>query len=470
MLRRLAALAASVVLSAALSPGPAIAAETRAFAVCTDFSTGSLDAVDLATRVVTPDAAAIGADAVARWYQGKVYVVNRFGGDNIQVIDPSNGYATVRQFSVGNGSNPQDIAFVSPTRAYVSRYGSAAIAIVDPSTGAGLGSISLAGFADSDGLPEMARMVRVDRWLFVACQRLTDYVAANPSLIAVIDTQADTVYDVDPLTPGVQGIPLTLRNPVTTFELDRTRTRLLIGCAGDYGVNDGGVEAIDPVGLADLGVVVSEAALGGDLADIAVRDAHHAYALTGTGSESLLRSFDPTTGDTLRTIYRYPGGFSLPDMELDDRGELYVCRNDYVSPGLLVFATANDSLIAGPLATGLPPVAVTFDHATDAVLAVPPVARGAETAALEPPAPNPAHGATRITFALARAGATRLEVFDAAGRRVRTLADAPLAPGRHALVWGLESDARTPVRPGVYLVRLTQDGRSLGAARVAVVR
>ncbi|HUK62737.1 MAG TPA: hypothetical protein VLV15_05365, partial [Dongiaceae bacterium] len=125
----------AAVFALALLASPAAAAETKAFVVCTDFMTGSLGVADLATRAVTPDAAEIGSDAVARWYDGLLYVVNRYGGDNIQVIDPSAGYATLRQFSVGNGSNPQDITFVSPTKAYVSRYGSAAIAIVNPATG-----------------------------------------------------------------------------------------------------------------------------------------------------------------------------------------------------------------------------------------------------------------------------------------------------------------------------------------------
>ena len=46
------------------------------------------------------------------------------GQDNIQIIDPAQNYATVHQFSTGNGSNPQDISFVSPTKAYVTRLGS----------------------------------------------------------------------------------------------------------------------------------------------------------------------------------------------------------------------------------------------------------------------------------------------------------------------------------------------------------
>jgi hypothetical protein len=457
-------------LALVLVASPAVASETRAFVVCTDFMTGTLGVVDLATRAVTPDAADINSDAVSRWYNGLVYVVNRYGGDNIQVIDPSAGYATLRQFSVGNGSNPQDIAFVSPTKAYVSRYGSPSIAIVNPATGGSLGSISLAPFADSDGLPEMARMVRVGRWLFVACQRLTGFQPTNPSVIAVVDTQADTVFDADPLTPGVQAIPLTLRNPVTTFEFDRTRTRLLIGCVGAIGALDGGVEAIDPVALTDLGPVATEAVLGGDVADIALRDASHAYVIVSSGSDNVLRSWNPATGDTIGTLFHVGGGFSLPDMELDDRGELYVCWNDLITPGLVIFDAAADLKIAGPLSTGLPPVAVTFDHATDEVLAVSPAATPGPRVALSAAWPNPARSAVRLTLDLAAAGETRIEVWDVTGRRVRVLDTRSLPAGAQALAWDLTDDRHTPVHAGVYLVHATQRGASIGTARVVVVR
>src|SRR5205814_950471 len=100
-----------------LAAAAAHAADNRVFALTTDFSTGSLSVGDLDTRVVTKDVASVGSDAVARFYGGLLYVVNRFGGDNIQVIDPAQNYATIRQFSVGNGSNPQDIVFVGPTKA-----------------------------------------------------------------------------------------------------------------------------------------------------------------------------------------------------------------------------------------------------------------------------------------------------------------------------------------------------------------
>jgi DNA-binding beta-propeller fold protein YncE len=459
----LAALAAWLL---ALSGTAARAAETKAFALTTDFQTGSLTPVALDTRAATLDVASIGSDAMARWYQGLLYVVNRFGGDNVQVIDPAQNYLTVRQFSVGNGSNPQDIAFVSPTKAYVSRYGSASLLIVNPATGATGPSISLAGFADGDGLPEMARMVRMERWLFVACQRLTNFQASNDAVIVVVDTQADTVLDVDPGTPGVQGIPLTLRNPVTAFALDRARGRLLIGCAGMFGALDGGVEAIDPVAFSSLGVVLTETALGGDISDVLVREGGHGYALVTHSSSNALVSWDPVGGAVLDTLHTASGGFSLPDFEANDRNELWVCQNDFTQPGLLVFDMTTDLLVAGPINTGLPPVSVTFDGATDAVTGV-PVPTAPASITLSRPFPNPSRGPVALDWIGPVGAHPSFAVLDAQGRLVRRLASAKVNGGR--VTWDLRSDRGEHVSPGVYFIVEKSSVNPAGMRRLVVM-
>src|SRR5439155_24640240 len=60
-----------------------------------------------------------------------------------------------------------------------------------------------------------------------------------------------------------------------------------------------------------------------------------------------------------------PGGFSLADAALDDAGELYLCDNDMNAPGVFVFSAATGALLAGPLATTLPPVEVAFGASLD---------------------------------------------------------------------------------------------------------
>jgi DNA-binding beta-propeller fold protein YncE len=432
---------------------PASAAPGTAYVLATDYqSPGSLSAIDLATRAVSADVATVHSDPRLRVHGGLLYVVNRFGQDNVQVIDPAQGYATVRQFSVGNGTNPQDIAFASPTRAYVTRLGSPDLLIVNPQTGATLGAIALGALADGDGLPEMDRMRIVGRRLFVTLQRLVAFTPTDTSLVAVIDLDTDTLVDCDPAQPGVQGIRLAGTNPVTKLERDPQSGRLLVGCAGAYGVNDGGVAWIDPATLVSGDFAVTGAALGGDVLDVEFESPSRAYAIVSENFATRLVVFRPADGAVLDTLFA-PGGFSLADCERNDRGELYVCKSLITSPGVFVFDAASGSLLAGPLDTVLPPVEVAFDETELAAAANPAPTVG-------PPAhPNPARGPVRWTLRSESNGEISAQVFDAAGRWIRSVAAGVRTAGDHDLTWDLTDARGVRVRPGVYLIRSVAAGK-----------
>lgn len=455
-------------------------ASTHAYVLTSDYSNGGVSVADLATRAMTRDVATVYEDAVERWYQGKLYVVNRYGADNVQVIDPAAGYATIKQFSVGSGSNPQDIALVSPTRAYVSRLGSPDLLIVNPETGATLGSVSLAAFADADGNPEPARMTLVPPFLFVALQRLTNFQPQNAAMVAVVDTRADTLYDTDLATPGVQAITLPARNPVTTFTVlpegaPFPDLHLLIGCAGVYGAADGGIADIVVTGLAgnphpamtSAGLIATEAALGGDVVGVAYYLPDHSYAVVSDASfNTRLVAWDPRSGGVLGTVYD-PGGFSIADAAVNDRRELWVCDNGLGAPGVRVFRAGADSLLAGPLDAGLPPVGVTFDQLEDVPAGVP--APTPPAFALARPTPNPALRVAHLALATPRDTRVRVQVFDMAGRRVATLFDGIARAGTLALDWDLKDRSGNAVAGGVYVVQ-ADGGGARAAEKIVVMR
>jgi hypothetical protein len=472
---RLPLLVALPVLLALASPARAVA--TKGYILTTDYTSGTLSVVDLATRVITRDVATVSSDPVARCYRGLIYVVNRYGYDNIQVIDPQQGYATVRQFSVGNGTNPQDIAFASPSKAYVSRLGSPDLLIVDPSTGLERGVISLAAWADADGNPEPAHLAVVGDLLFIALGRLANFVPADTGLVVVVDMRADTVYDADPLTPGTQVVRLHSLNPGTDFAVlpgagPLSDSHLYIGCSGRWGAWDGGIEDIvvpardgQHAAIRSAGFVITEAALAGDVLEVIAGGGGHPYAIVSdAASNTSLVSWDPGTGSLLATLYA-PGGYSLSDAALDGRGELYVCNSNFAAPGLFVYEVGSDTRLAGPLATGLPPVQIVFDQDGSAA---PPAGPGGGAVALGCPAPNPARTLARLELTLTEPGPARVEVFDLVGRRVRSLADGPFAAGPTPIDWDLADGNGHRVAAGVYLVRAVAEGVTV--ARRLVVR
>lgn len=84
-------------------------------------------------------------------------------------------------------------------------------------------------------------------------------------------------------------------------------------------------------------------------------------------------------------------------------------------------------------------------------------------------APDPARDRTRFAFALTRAGAARLALYDLQGRLVRVLVDGWVGPGRHDVEWDLVGDGGASVGPGLYWARFDAEGRSF-TKRLTVLR
>jgi hypothetical protein len=145
-----------------------------------------------------------------------------------------------------------------------------------------------------------------------------------------------------------------------------------------------------------------------------------------------------------------------------------------------VYVTRNLGAVWYPLGTGMPMQAVfdltlhqpshTLVAAThgrsqwkisvaSVVVAVEPPATPSRLA-LSAPAPNPSRGPTRFALALSEPATVEVAVFDAAGRRVRTLFGGGAGPGPLALDWdGLDARGRR-AGAGVYFIRASAAGSS----------
>ena len=85
-------------------------------------------------------------------------------------------------------------------------------------------------------------------------------------------------------------------------------------------------------------------------------------------------------------------------------------------------------------------------------------------------APNPFNPQTTVTFELPTAAVASLDIYDAAGRRVRVLARGEsLAAGAHARTWNGRDDAGRDVPSGTYVCRLLADGMT-SSSRVTLLR
>jgi hypothetical protein len=345
-----------------------------AFVITSDRSTGSYSIVDIGSRATfnNIDRGGIHSDAIARVFNGLIYVVNRDGVDSIQIIDPQRGFTTPLngELSVkidtgpNTGSNAQDIAFVSPTKAYVSRLDSTQLLVINPTTLTITGDVDLSDKVkqdDLDGSPEMAYMLVHNERLYVALQHL-DTTTADSSPVAqgeivVINTNTDE---------EVTTIRLNGRNPFTELQFSTALDRILVSSIGNFFVNDGGIEAINPTtNDVDLEFVIDEASIGGDITHFQIVSATSGFAVvTDPDFNNNLVRFDPTIGTGRTATLLGPLDNFLPHFAINSLGELYLAqRASATTPaeGVRIFDTVtNAELTTAPINVGLPPSYVLF--------------------------------------------------------------------------------------------------------------
>ncbi|OGG49123.1 MAG: hypothetical protein A3F84_26790 [Candidatus Handelsmanbacteria bacterium RIFCSPLOWO2_12_FULL_64_10] len=340
------------------------AAQDLVVIATSDFTSGSLASLRVGADSASVNLINTHGDNAVRSYSGMVYVINRLGADNILVLDPKNLRRPVKQFSVGNGANPQDIAFASATKAYVPRYDRPGLLVVNPATGDSLKAIDLSAFADADGAPEMAAAFVVGKRVYVTCQRLdrkARFAPTDKSVIAVIDAEADTVIDLDPKTAGVQGIDLALKNPGSAV---LRNGRIYLSCVGSYSdFKDGGIEVVDTAQNRSLGAGITEEVLGGNVGPLAVASDSAGFVVVSDASfANSIKRFDLSARTASGPLTGHSGGFT-PDIQVSG-GLLYVADQgsftDPKSAGLLIYNPVTRVKSKGPISTGLPPNGIAF--------------------------------------------------------------------------------------------------------------
>ena len=358
----------------------AIPAGNTAVVFTSDWVQGSLASVELESpfaaqpnRITTN-----GSDAVVRSFGGRIYVVNRFGSDSITAIDPATFKPVSKEsdFSVGKKSNPQDIVVVSDEKAYVSRLDAqdaddkSDIWIVNPLTGAHLGSIDLTPWTTDDGerLSRAASMVLVDGKLYVCMQDLPAFLgtpANTNGKVAVIDTATDAVIDVDPDTSGTQVIELAGRNPsdITYSPLTKKFYVADTGVYNPFPTIDtttafGGIEVFSLADgrYTDEGIVVDDADLGGGVSEVRIASDALAYTITNS---TTIAAFNPTTYEVVDTDVYHTPGFYLPDFTVDASGRLLIAEQNFGGPGLVIVDSKGGN-VAGPIAVGSAPVSIAI--------------------------------------------------------------------------------------------------------------
>ena len=344
-------------------------ASTRA----ADFSSGFYERLSVGDSIELSGCSASidSSDNAADTDGSDFYGIGRFNQDNITRYDIESFEADY-QYSVVGGdgvsSNPYDIAFVSDSKAYVARYGTGEVWVINPSATSleefFISEIDLSAY-DADGATEMSQVVVVDDKLFVLMQRLQNFDASLNGYIAVVDTNTDTEIATGQGSDGLNGIELSMSNGMTMFFNDTTND-LVVSSTGDpFGSGDfsGGVMLVDTTDYTSE-VLIDDDTLGEYVSKAIIASPEKGYILSFDIADAFgvnsLRTFNPTTGvvdmDPIETF----NTLDISSLDIGPDGYVWAGIVDTVAPGFERINPEDDSVVGERIRTELIPVSVVF--------------------------------------------------------------------------------------------------------------
>ncbi|MDO8519868.1 MAG: hypothetical protein Q7T11_06865 [Deltaproteobacteria bacterium] len=372
-----------------LNPNADITGTESVFLFATDFiSSGQLYTAPIDTVDALPNTGVtgLGSSAGIRVFDGLLYVLHdgfsSASSDNVQILDPANGLATVNQWSTGNGTNPQDLIVVGNT-AYISLYNPeqdpenvddeghpADVIVMDLETGDITNRISFFDSLNDDGarLGHAQAMVLVDDIIYVCLQDLEADFSQNASgLIGIIHMKEDHAGHEN---HGV--IPLQGRNPVG-ISYDEEGNRLFVALQAPFdsmtfenqfaSLPFGGVEVVSLEDESstlipddDLGGYVERLASGeGQVFAVASQMDLATFAFTST-------IFKISLDDLASSVF-LSGSQDVRDIAVDSQNRLWVSRRSITAgdgsasePQVEVFDGETGAAVGTPL---IPVVPVT---------------------------------------------------------------------------------------------------------------
>jgi len=321
------------------------------------------------------------------------YRIARSGSDSVTKFAATAPATPVWQYStLGDeaASNPQSMIFASSTKAYIPRFNSDKMWVVNPETtteaGFKTGAVDLSAYADADGLPEMTQGVVVNGKLFLVLQRLDQDNGWIPqtAYLVVIDTATNAEIDTkSPDSGDLKGIPLPVKNPWNIIYKDG---KIYVNGVGSYASSwagtpadySGGIVSVDPSTYA-VKMIIDDGDDDnhpyGNISMMTVVSATKgyfvAYAKTYDGDleeNDALYSFNPTTGVVSEApIAAFPSGkvpsetsVSIPALGVDDSDKLWVASNTSSGGGSLTIINSDDDTVDQVQSLNLNPQGIAF--------------------------------------------------------------------------------------------------------------
>lgn len=337
-------------------PAPDAGVSATAFVVAGDYmGTGIASTIALPAGTVAQNVAAgvASGDPAVRHHGDRIYIINRFGADNVTVLD-AGSFELIAQISTGAGSNPQDVAARGSTL-YVAALNAPGILVLDverPGDGV-IQTIDLSALDPADGLPDCGSIYLVEDTLYATCGLLQNFAPVGPGKVAIIDAASGTLTG---------SIDLETSNPVGFLQPAPAGSALagdLLVATVDFGaLTTGCIERIRTGDAPEAGCLVENQALGGYASDLAAGadDTLYLAIIRGYGAggpDAVMTSYD------LGASQLRPAPISPAEQRIFDvawcPGDLLLAA-DAERGGVRVYAADGSELTDDALDVGLPPV------------------------------------------------------------------------------------------------------------------
>lgn len=328
------------------------------------------------------------SDYTLSTFGSDVYHIGRYGIDTIDkyqaedYFNPAWSVAT-QDPSDSISRNPYNLIFASKTKAYLIRYGSPKVWIVDPSVTNSadfkIGEIDLSDYnpANNSTTPSPASAVISQGKLFIAMQRLSAYFEPNPAYVAVFDIATDTEIETNSdSSDGLKGILLEginpLKNSLTTSPDGKVyvTTHDVYAYSGTQQLDKSTIEVIEPTDYS-LETLITAADIEHNVSALinasVILSADTGYFYTGKvsyypvyGEISTLYEFNPTTGAIIESEVAGTGTEHINYLGLDKNGFLWLSMINPATPGIDIIDSTTNVLVGNRLLTNLNPNVIRF--------------------------------------------------------------------------------------------------------------
>jgi hypothetical protein len=334
--------------------------------VSSTISSGNIGTLDVIDKTAYKNLLTMHTDTKVATYNGSIYVLEKWGKDNVLKIhgsvicNDSISYET----NIGQAVNISEIAFASDVKAYITQNMDSDIVVLNPATGSVIKKISLARFntyAGTDSavpIPYMYNARIYGEKLYISCQRLKkdpgsyNLLPSDTSLIAILSVQNDSI---------IGSIKLFRKNP---FDMDIAGNKMYVVCTGSYNDStDGSIECIDLSTDKNSGIVSLETPFKGSISGITIVDATKAFiavvkdAQSYTNYHTVLVDLNLSTGEVGQEVQGIGNAFGGV---VFTGTLLYVGDRSDQSAGIIIVDPVTNKKVSGPYNVGLPPYSLAY--------------------------------------------------------------------------------------------------------------